>query len=142
MTTSVRSAAVLAVSVALAVAGCTEATNPAANSGVTELQIQDLRVGTGAEAAAGKTLDVRYSGWLYDSGRPDNKGAQFDAGTFSFVLGSGAVIRGFDQGFAGMKVGGQRRLTIPGSLAYGPAGSGPIPPNATLIFDVELLGVR
>lgn len=106
----------------------------------------DLRVGTGAEAVAGRTLTVNYTGWLYDPGQAENKGRQFDSSVgrqpFAFRLGAGSVIRGWDQGFAGMRVGGTRRLVIPPELAYGAAGSGPIPPNATLVFDVELLDVQ
>jgi len=107
----------------------------------------DLRVGTGTEATAGRTITVNYTGWLYAAGAADNKGTQFDSSVgrapFSFVLGRGQVIAGWDQGVAGMRVGGQRRLVIPPSLAYGSAGSPPvIPPNATLVFDVELLTVQ
>ncbi len=121
--------------------------NPAAASGITELQVVDLRVGTGATAANGSTVSVDYTGWLYDASAPDNKGTQFDTsvgrGPFSFPLGAGRVIAGWDQGVAGMRVGGIRRLTIPPSLAYGSQGAGSaIPPNATLVFDVELLDVQ
>jgi FKBP-type peptidyl-prolyl cis-trans isomerase FkpA len=104
----------------------------------------DLRVGTGADAVAGRRITVNYTGWLYDPTRPDNKGQQFDTSVgrqpFSFVPGAGQVIRGWDQGVVGMKVGGLRRLTIPPDLAYGSTGAGGvIPPNATLVFDIELL---
>jgi FKBP-type peptidyl-prolyl cis-trans isomerase FkpA len=102
----------------------------------------DRLVGTGAEATNGRTLTVKYTGWLYSATGPDQKGQQFDSGTYSFVLGGGQVIKGWDQGFAGMKVGGMRRLLIPPSLGYGAAGNPPIPGNATLVFDVELLDVR
>ena len=105
----------------------------------------DLRVGSGAEAAAGKVVSVHYTGWLYDGSKPDGKGIQFETsvGTtpFSFTLGFGQVITGWDQGLPGMKVGGVRRLVIPPSLAYGSVRNGPIPPNATLIFEVELIDV-
>jgi FKBP-type peptidyl-prolyl cis-trans isomerase FkpA len=105
----------------------------------------DLVVGTGAVATAGNQLTVAYTGWLHDSSRPDAKGTQFDSNTaFTFRLGTGAVIRGWDQGVAGMRVGGQRRLVIPPDLAYGnqsPPGS-IIPPNATLVFDVTLNNVQ
>jgi FKBP-type peptidyl-prolyl cis-trans isomerase FkpA len=104
-----------------------------------------LRVGSGAEAAAGKVVSVHYTGWLYDGSKPDGKGIQFETsvGTtpFSFTLGFGQVITGWDQGLPGMKVGGVRRLVIPPSLAYGSVRNGPIPPNATLIFEVELIDV-
>jgi FKBP-type peptidyl-prolyl cis-trans isomerase FkpA len=105
----------------------------------------DLRVGTGASAAVGKTLSVNYTGWLYDAAAPNQKGPQFDAsaGTpFSFVLGSGQVIAGWDRGVPGMQVGGLRRLVIPPSLAYGSSRRGIIPPNATLVFEIELLNAQ
>jgi FKBP-type peptidyl-prolyl cis-trans isomerase FkpA len=106
----------------------------------------DLRAGTGTEATAGRTATVNYTGWLYDPARPENKGTQFDTsagrGPFAFRLGAGQVIRGWDQGVVGMKVGGARRLVLPPELAYGSTGSGPIPPNATLVFDVDLLDVQ
>ena len=106
----------------------------------------DLTVGTGTEATAGKTVRVYYTGWLYSTTATDNKGGVFDANVsglgLSFILGSGFVIKGWDQGVVGMKVGGKRRLIIPPDLAYGADGSGnTIPPNATLIFEIELLGV-
>jgi FKBP-type peptidyl-prolyl cis-trans isomerase FkpA len=103
----------------------------------------DLRVGTGTEATAGRRLTVNYTGWLYSTGAAENKGQQFDSNTFAFTLGAGEVIRGFDQGVAGMRVGGVRRLVIPPDLGYGSQGSGNrIPPNATLVFEVELVNVQ
>lgn len=108
----------------------------------------DLQVGTGLEATKGKGLTVNYTGWLYDPAKPDLKGRMFDSSMgrspFSFVLGKGDVIPGWDEGFTGMKVGGKRRLIIPPNLAYGVdgAGGGIIPPNATLIFEMELLSVQ
>ena len=113
-----------------------------------ELIKQDGKVGSGAEAVSGRTVTVHYTGWLYDPARPDNKGAKFDSSRdrndpFSFNLGAGEVIRGWDEGVAGMKVGGQRTLTIPPAMGYGARGAGGvIPPNATLLFDVELLDVK
>jgi FKBP-type peptidyl-prolyl cis-trans isomerase FkpA len=105
----------------------------------------DLRVGIGASAATGGTLTVHYTGWFYNESAPDQKGVQFDSsrlGTpLTFVLGGGGVIAGWDQGLVGMRVGGLRRLVVPPSLAYGEARFGPIPPNATLLFEVELLEV-
>jgi FKBP-type peptidyl-prolyl cis-trans isomerase len=108
----------------------------------------DIRVGTGAEATAGRRATVNYTGWIYDPAAAQNKGQQFDSslapGRTPFVLtvGGGQVIRGFDMGLTGMRVGGARRLVIPPDLAYGSAGSGSvIPPNATLVFDIELLEV-
>ena len=87
---------------------------------------------------------MNYTGWLWDAGAPNNKGTQFDSGPFTFVLGAGRVIAGWDQGVVGMREGGLRRLVIPPNLAYGAqdAGGGAIPPNATLIFEVDLLDVQ
>lgn len=107
----------------------------------------DLTIGTGATATAGHAATVDYTGWLYDSSKPDYKGTQFDTsigrGPFTFTVGAGQVIRGWDQGVPGMRVGGVRRLIIPPDLAYGSAGAnGVIPPNATLVFDITLLGVQ
>ncbi|HEX6137948.1 MAG TPA: FKBP-type peptidyl-prolyl cis-trans isomerase [Casimicrobiaceae bacterium] len=108
----------------------------------------DVKQGTGAEATRGKPVVVHYTGWLYDTSKPDSHGAKFDSSRdrgapFGFVLGAGRVIKGWDEGVAGMKVGGQRTLVIQPQLAYGERGAGGvIPPNATLIFDVELLDVK
>jgi len=108
----------------------------------------EVKQGTGAEAVAGKPVVVHYTGWLYDPAQPEGKGKKFDSSLdrrepFSFPLGGGRVIRGWDEGVAGMKVGGKRTLIIPADLAYGARGAGGvIPPNATLVFDVELLEVR
>ena len=112
------------------------------------LQKIDIKQGDGAEAVPGKAVVVHYTGWLYDTSKPDSHGAKFDSSRdrndpFSFALGAGQVIRGWDDGVAGMKVGGQRTLVIPPAMGYGARGAGRvIPPNATLIFDVELLGVK
>jgi len=112
------------------------------------LQKIDTKVGTGEEAEIGKTVNVHYSGWLYDETAPDKKGRKFDSSYdrkehFSFMLGAGRVIKGWDKGVLGMKVGGQRTLIIPPSMAYGSRGAGNIiPPDATLIFDVELIGLK
>ena len=127
----------------------------------------DVKVGSGKEAVAGKNVSVHYTGWLFDEFAPsecselprfvsskrvrsclDNKGEQFDSsrdrpGSFKFELGAGRVIKGWDQGVQGMKVGGKRTLIVPSSLGYGKRGAGgKIPPNATLVFDVELLKVH
>ena len=106
----------------------------------------DLRVGTGAAAASGNTLTVHYTGWLFDGGRNDDKGIQFESnvgGTpFQFVLGMGQVIAGWDQGLMGIQAGGIRRLVIPPELAYGSIRRGSIPPNSTLIFEVEVTAVE
>ena len=115
---------------------------------ITTLQVTDTKVGSGAEAAAGKQVTVHYTGWLYDGVEADHHGSKFDSSRdrndpFAFRLGARQVIAGWDQGVAGMKVGGSRTLVIPAVLAYGPRGAGGvIPPNATLVFDVELLGVK
>ena len=106
----------------------------------------DVRVGTGTEAIAGSLVSVNYTGWLYNAAKLDGKGLQFDTSVggdpFAFTLGVGQVISGWDQGVNGMKVGGLRRLVVPPSLAYGPVRYGPIPPDATLVFDIELMGVQ
>ena len=115
---------------------------------VTSLQIQDATVGAGAEATAGKTVTVHYTGWLYDPKAADRHGKKFDSSRdhgepFQFRLGAGQVIRGWDEGVAGMKVGGKRTLIIPPQMGYGSRGAGSdIPPNSTLLFEVELLDVR
>lgn len=113
-----------------------------APAGAAMLVVADSVAGSGAAAAPGKYLTVAYTGWLYSAGAPANKGMQFDSGAIRFALGAGAVIAGWDQGLAGMRVGGKRTLTIPPGLAYGRSGSGRIPPDATLVFDVELLKVE
>ena len=103
-------------------------------------------VGTGAEATAGKVVTVNYTGWLYSTSATGNKGTQFDTSVgktpLQFTVGSNGVIGGFDQGTLGMKVGGKRTVVIPASLGYGASGQGSIPPNAGLVFDIELLTVR
>jgi FKBP-type peptidyl-prolyl cis-trans isomerase FkpA len=115
---------------------------------VTELQIVDQKPGVGAEAVSGKAVFVHYTGWLYDPAAPDGHGAKFDSSLdrsvpFGFFLGAGKVIKGWDEGIIGMKVGGKRTLVIPPSKGYGERGAGGvIPPNATLLFDVELLEVK
>lgn len=113
-----------------------------------ELIKQDITVGEGAEAVSGKRISVHYTGWLQDTKATDQRGRKFDSSKdrgqpFDFNLGAGQVIQGWDQGFSGMKVGGVRVLTIPAELGYGSRGAGGvIPPNATLIFEVELLDVK
>jgi FKBP-type peptidyl-prolyl cis-trans isomerase len=150
----------IAASAALVMSACTKKEDtaattattsaPAANSAstattggasVTELKMEDSKVGTGAEAVVGKTVSVHYTGYLTDGKKFDSS---VDRGQpFKFQLGAGQVIKGWDQGVAGMKVGGKRKLTIPPTLGYGERGAGGvIPPNATLIFDVELLNVE
>ena len=115
---------------------------------MTELIKTDVKLGTGALATPGKTVSVHYTGWLYDAAAADHHGKKFDSSRdrnepFEFPLGAGRVIMGWDQGVAGMQVGGQRTLIIPPNMGYGARGAGGvIPPNATLVFDVELLGVH
>ena len=105
------------------------------------LVIEEMTVGTGATAVAGKKVSVHYTGWLVDGTRFDSSKDRGDP--FIFPLGKGHVIKGWDEGVAGMKVGGKRKLVVPGKLAYGPQGRPPnIPSNATLVFDVELMGVK
>lgn len=112
------------------------------------LIISDIKEGEGPAIAVGQGAEVHYTGWLYDGGAPEAKGEKFDSShdhgqTFTFQVGAGAVIPGWDQGVAGMKVGGQRRLVIPPALGYGARGAGGvIPPNATLVFDVELVAIH
>ena len=119
----------------------------AASAGAAGLVKTDTVVGKGTEAVPGKTVQVHYTGWLHDPAAQDQRGKQFDSsrgrGPFSFPLGGGRVIKGWDDGVAGMKVGGKRMLVIPPELGYGARGAGGvIPPNATLVFEVELLDVK
>jgi FKBP-type peptidyl-prolyl cis-trans isomerase len=141
------------LAVAALIAACTGKPNtppPAAPqpSAVTSLQSVALKPGAGAAIAGGQIAVVQYTGWLYEAAATDNKGKQFDSSRtgrepFKFPLGTGSVIKGWDQGVAGMKVGESRRLIIPPDLAYGDAGAGGvIPPGATLVFDVELVGIE
>ena len=120
----------------------------AVQSPVTALQKITLKPGTGAVIGGGQIAVVQYTGWLYEAGATDHKGKQFDSSLtrrepFKFPLDTGSVIKGWDQGVVGMKVGESRRLVIPPELAYGDAGAGGvIPPGATLVFDVELVGIE
>ncbi len=117
-------------------------------AGVTTMQSTELKAGAGAAIAAGKIAVVQYTGWLYEASATDGKGRQFDSSRtqgqpFRFPLGTGQVIKGWDQGVAGMKVGESRRLIIPPDLAYGDSGAGGvIPPGATLVFDIDLVAVE
>lgn len=143
---------VVAVSVTLAAsAACgggsdslpTSPTNPPLNIPYSQT---DILVGTGPSAQAGHKLTVHYAGWFYDVNAPQNKGALLDTslgrGAYPFTLGAGQVIRGWDQGVPGMQVGGVRRLVLPPELAYGTSGSGVVPPNTTLVFEIELLSIE
>jgi FKBP-type peptidyl-prolyl cis-trans isomerase FkpA len=143
----------LAFSCTLSLGACnaestTQQEKPAMTSTITELQKIDTLVGSGREAEPGFNISVHYTGWLYDEKAADKKGQKFDSSVdrkqaFDFPLGAGHVIQGWDEGFAGMKVGGKRTLIIPSEMGYGARGAGGvIPPNATLVFDVELLDVK
>ena len=168
MTRKARIAILLALPVVVGCGGSRPAEAPPANIGTTSIPAPeprasapkpagpdrpaftriDLRPGTGREARKGARLQVHYSGWIYDPTKADLKGRHFDTsqerGPFDLVLGAGQVIPGWDQGIEGMKVGGRRRLIIPPDLAYGVDGQGDgiIPPNATLLFEIELLDVQ
>lgn len=146
----------LATTAALACAGAyaqsgmpAKSASPAAAAmgAPTALKTIDRKVGTGALAEAGQPVAVHYTGYLYDATAPDNKGKKFDSSIdrkvpFGFIVGAGRVIKGWDEGVPGMKVGGQRTLIIPADKGYGERGAGAdIPPNATLLFDVELMSV-
>ena len=106
----------------------------------------DLRLGTGTLAESGHLMTVNYTGWFYSSSATDHKGPEFDSSTgsgpFTFTLGGGEVISGWERGVAGMRIGGIRRLVVPPSLGYGAVRFGPIPPNATLLFEIELVDVQ
>jgi FKBP-type peptidyl-prolyl cis-trans isomerase FkpA len=140
------------VLLALVAAGC-ERQDPQddaqlAQSDLTDLRVIDLSEGSGDEAQPGQRVTVHYTGWLYNPTRPDDKGREFDSSRkrgqpFTFRLGQGEVIEGWDLGVAGMREGGQRRLVVPARLAYGSRQMGEaIPPNATLVFDVELVAAE
>lgn len=143
------SSCVLGLGMTLALAGCDRAKAPtAATPAAPAVAFQkiDTIQGSGKEAVAGATAVVNYTGWLYAPDTESLRGQQFDSSAgrspFSFQLGAGQVIRGWDEGVQGMKVGGKRTLILPPEMGYGAGGAGPIPPNASLIFDVELLDVR
>ena len=125
----------------------TEAPAPTGTE-IMALQKTDLAPGNGVEIKSGQTALVHYTGWLYDAAAPENKGKKFDSSVdrnepFEFPVGAGMVIRGWDEGVVGMKVGGKRRLVIPPDMGYGSRGAGGvIPPGATLVFDVELVEIR
>ena len=141
-----RVAAVLAS--LLAIAACGKAPPPYTGGDVGEFQRIDVVEGTGDIAEAGDEVSVHYTGWLYDGKAADRRGEKFDSSVdrgqpFVFMLGAGRVIRGWDEGVAGMRVGGKRELLIPADLGYGAKGAGGvIPPGASLVFEVELLDIR
>jgi len=140
--------ALLLLAVFPLLAACRADPRVATHGSVSELQRIDDQVGTGAMATSGSDVTVHYTGWLYDGRAADHRGMQFDSSRdrgqpFTFLLGAGQVIRGWDDGVAGMRVGGHRTLLIPAGYAYGRSGAGDvIPPNASLVFEVELLGVK
>jgi FKBP-type peptidyl-prolyl cis-trans isomerase FkpA len=141
LTVPVRVALLLVFALAGAACGGGE-TSTAPTPPTAPFSTTDLREGTGPTASQGRTVTVSYTGWLFDPSRPESKGTQFDSqASFSFQLGVGRVIPGWEQGIPGMKVGGQRRLVIPPNLGYGSQMVGSIPPNSTLVFDVMLLNV-
>ena len=151
--TRIVSTSLVAALLASLPAGCSSQPAPSAAAApaaaapaaaVTELKVTDLLPGHGDAVAAGASVRVHYTGWLYDPAAPDQKGAQFDSSVghepFAFQLGAGQVIRGWDLGVVGLRAGGKRRLLIPSALAYGERGAGGvIPPHAALLFEVELL---
>jgi len=139
---------VLALILSAGSAWAAPAATPATAAAPAKMQLQkiDTVVGKGKQANSGNTVTVKYTGWLYSPQSPKGRGPQFDTSVggapFTFPLGMGAVIKGWDEGVAGMKVGGKRTLIIPSELGYGARGAGPIPPNANLVFDVELVDVK
>jgi len=130
------------------IAGCAPKPAPVATPAVNALQTVELKPGPGEAVTPGKIAVVQYTGWLYDAAAADHKGRQFDSSRtagqpFRFPLGTGQVIKGWDQGVAGMKVGESRRLIIPSDLAYGDNGAGgAIPPGAALVFDIDLVAIE
>jgi FKBP-type peptidyl-prolyl cis-trans isomerase FkpA len=130
------------------IAACGGKPGAAPASGVSSMQSVQLKAGTGEGITAGKIAVVQYTGWLYEASAKDNKGKQFDSSRtggqpFRFPVGTGQVIKGWDQGVVGMKVGESRRLIIPADLAYGDSGAGGvIPPGATLVFDIDLIAIE
>jgi FKBP-type peptidyl-prolyl cis-trans isomerase len=142
----VRLVPVILVAVVLAAlcAGCQS--SPTAPTNYQAFTIADLVVGTGTAAASGSVVTVTYTGWIYDASKASQKGPVFTSNlgtdSFSFTLGAGTVIQGWDEGLVGMKVGGKRRLVVPPSKAYGATRNASIPPNCTLLFEVELLEVK
>jgi FKBP-type peptidyl-prolyl cis-trans isomerase FkpA len=131
-------ATILALALTVSACGGDSGTSP--SPGSVPFSITELRAGSGATATVGRSVTVRYAGWLYSTAAADNKGSQFDAGVFSFVVGQG-VIAGFSQGVQSMQVGGIRRVVIPPSLGYGSQANNSIPGNSTLIFEIELLSI-
>jgi FKBP-type peptidyl-prolyl cis-trans isomerase FkpA len=146
MKTALALALGLAFTLSTAPAAAQKAPAAAATKPAATVKKIDTTTGKGKLAAAGNTVTVHYTGWLYMPKAPKGRGQQVDTSVggepFTFPLGGGMVIKGWDQGVAGMKVGGKRTLIIPAELGYGERGAGPIPPNANLIFEVQLLDVK
>lgn len=136
------------VALIASIAACGGKPSAVPASAVDSMQSTEITAGTGPAIAAGQTAVVQYTGWLYEVSAPDNKGKQFDSSRtggqpFRFVVGGGQVIKGWDQGVVGMKIGGRRRLIIPAELAYGDRGAGGvIPPGAALVFDIDLIAIE
>ena len=130
------------------IAACSGKPNAAPTSAVTSMQTLELKPGVGAALVGGQIAVVQYTGWLYEASAADSKGKQFDSSRtggqpFRFPVGTGSVIKGWDQGVVGMKIGESRRLVIPADLAYGDSGAGGvIPPGATLVFDIDLVAIE
>ncbi len=146
------SACILGVALAGALAGCErrkEAPPPAplvADTSTIRFQKIDTVVGTGKEARVGDRVTVHFTGWMYDAKAPGMRGQQFDSSTkrmpYPFRIGGGAVYKAWDAGVAGMRVGGKRTLVVPAAMGYGKDGAGPIPPDANLVFEIELLEIN
>jgi len=145
---TIRACALLLAALPLAACSAAETPTPPKETAAMAVTVTDLAPGSGPAIGAGQAAVVHYTGWLYDAAAPDHKGRKFDSSrdhgqTFTFRVGAGEVIPGWDQGVLGMKVGGQRRLVIPPELGYGARGAGGvIPPGATLVFDVELVAIK
>ena len=144
----IRTVLIVAFAIGASACGDSSPTTPSVTTTTAPYSQTDLVAGTGTvQAGNGNRVTVSYTGWLHDNTRTDAKGRQFDSqSSFSFTLGVGQVIRGWDMGVVGMRLGGQRRLVLPPEFAYGAAGAGSgtnaIPPNATLVFDITMLGVQ
>lgn len=138
---TIRRSSVLCLLLPATGCGSSSTTSPTSSAPYSQT---DLVIGAGTQASVGSRATVSYTGWLYDTSRTDHKGTQFDSSpSYTFVVGAGQVIKGWDQGVPGMRVGGQRRLVLPPDLAYGSNGAGAsIPPNATLVFDIGLVSVQ
>jgi FKBP-type peptidyl-prolyl cis-trans isomerase FkpA len=144
MTLALRLRPVFGIALLVGLSACGSSSPTAPDQSSVAFSQTDLTVGTGAEALVGTTISINEGGWLYSESAVDHKGTQFDASSFAFTIGVSGIIQGFDTGVRGMKVGGVRRLIIPPSLGYGTTGNpnANIPPNAALVFDVQLVAVQ